>query len=148
MTGLRSFALMVLIAGFVTSALYGQAKLNPPAQMHRLRFEKLPEVPPGAVDSFITVKVQAKRATVTMAFDNRCGMRPSGRYSLAVDTLLVVISHKAGPSGPALCPGAQWFQAFAASTDTLQSGRYTVRIVVEHGSQRLPPRVYSGELEI
>jgi hypothetical protein len=143
---MRSFTCIVLFVGCVAGALYGQTKASPRTQ--QLRFEKLPELPQGAVDSFLTVKAQAKRVTVTMAFDNRCGARPSGRYSLVADTLRVVIKHTAGRVGSVMCPGSQWFQAFAASTDTLQSGRYTVRIVVEHGSQRLPPRIYSGELEI
>jgi hypothetical protein len=142
----RSFACIVLLVGCVAGALSGQTKSKSPVQP--LRFEKLPELPQGAVDSFLTVKAEAKRVTVTMAFDNRCGTRPSGRYFLAADTLRVVIKHTVGRVGVAMCPGSQWFQAFAASTDTLRSGRYTVRIVVEHGGQRLPPRIYSGELEI
>lgn len=142
------FAFIVLLIGPVTSALYGQTTSKLPVRMQQLHFEKLPELPQDAVDSLLTVKAQAKRVTVTMAFDNRCGSRPSGRYSLAADTLRIVIRHTVGRSGSIMCPGTQWYQAFAASTDTLQSGRYAVRIVVEYGSQRLPPRIYSGELEI
>ena len=80
-----------------------------------------------------------------MAFDNRCGFRSDGHYALVADTLFFLVRYK--PRDAAPCPGGQWFQAFAASTDTLQSGRYAIRIVVEQrGNQQA--RVYQGQVEI
>lgn len=126
------------------------AQVSSPVGAGRLRFEFVQgnKVTKETMDSFVVLKSERGGAQVAVAFNNPCRIRPEGRYSVAADTLSILLDHRPHLSREVACPGSYEPEEFIARIRHLRPRHYIVRVVFQRQGTLWPDHDLWREIDV
>jgi hypothetical protein len=139
--------LLSLVCGFAV-ALHGQQAER--SVSGKLTFELIDEdtISREALDSFVTVRARQRGVCLSIAFNNPCQVRPTGRYRILADTITILLDHSPHLSPTAACPGAYKPEEFSAIIEPIPTGHYVAALQFAKAATLFPRRMLRRSFEV